>query len=291
MDLALSGAIDGLLLAWVYALMASGLTLVFGVMRLINVAQAAFVVLGGYLSYTLWDHTGLDPFAGLVVTMPAMFVVGVVVERLFISRLQQERLLMSLLVTFALAIAVQGIVDVVFSTDFIKVPVDYATDTFDVGGHYIAKVYVLAAAVSVAILVGLYGLLYRTTFGRTVRAASENPLGARVIGVDLVRVSAIAFGIGTALAAAGGAALVTTTAIHGATWYTLVPTLLAIVILGGLGSITGAVLASVLLLVSESVTAAVWTPAWATSVPYIALIVVLLLRPHGIAGRREARAE
>jgi branched-chain amino acid transport system permease protein len=288
---ALSAAIDGLLVAGVYALMSSGLTLVFGVMRLINVAQAAFVVLGGYLSYMLWENTGLDPFVGLIVTMPALFCLGVFVERAFISRLQRERLLMSLLATFALAIAIQGLLDVVFSTDFVKIPVAYATDTFAVAGFLIPKVYVLAFAMSVLILTGLYLLLHRTTFGRTVRATMENPLGASLIGVDLPRVSAIAFGVGTALAAAGGAALVTTTAIHGASWYGLVPTLLAIVILGGLGSISGALVASVILLVAESVTAAVWSPVWATTVPYVVLILVLLVRPQGITGPREVRAQ
>jgi branched-chain amino acid transport system permease protein len=291
MQLAVSGAIDGLLIAGVYALMASGLTLVFGVLRLINVAQAAFVVLGGYLSYALWDRAGIDPFVGLALTMPPMFALGVIIERVFISRLQRERLLMSLLVTFAIAIAIQGLLDVAFSTDYVKVTVAYSTQTFDVGGFLVAKVYVLAFAESAAILAALYFLLYRTTFGRTLRAATENPLGASLVGIDLARVSAIAFGLGTALAAAGGAALVTTTAIHAASWYGLVPTLLAIIILGGVGSLRGALLASVVLLVSESVTAIVWSPVWATSVPYAVLVAVLLFRPQGIAGRAEARAQ
>jgi branched-chain amino acid transport system permease protein len=291
MHLALTGAIQGLLAAGVYAVMASGLTLVFGVMHVINIAHAAFVVLGGYLTYTLWNELGLDPFLAILPILPAMFVVGVLVERLFLSRVKRNRLLMTMLVTFAIAVVIEGVLNVVYTSDLIQVTTSYVTATFDVGGIYIAQVYAYAFLLSAVLLGLLYVLLYRTTFGRSIRAVVDNPLGARLIGIDLERVNAISFGLGTALAAAGGAVYAMTSSVHGASWHGLIPTLLAIVILGGLGSIRGALVGSVAILVVEGTASVTWSPVWSKMITYGLLAAFLLLRPRGLLGTRELRAQ
>jgi branched-chain amino acid transport system permease protein len=289
--LALTGAIQGLLAAGVYAVMASGLTLVFGVMHVINIAHAAFVVLGGYLTYSLWTELGLDPFLAIIPILPVMFLLGVLVERLFLARVQRNRLLMTMLVTFAIAVVIEGLLNVVYASDYVQVSASYVTDTFDVGSIHIPQVYAYAFLLSAGLLGLLYVLLYRTSFGRSIRAVVDSPLGARLVGIDLNRVSAVSFGIGTALAAAGGSTLVMTTSIHGASWHGLIPTLLAIVILGGLGSIGGALVGSVAILVIESTAAITWSPVWANLFTYGLLAAFLLLRPRGLLGLRELRAQ
>lgn len=291
MSLVVTGAIQGLLVAGVYALMASGLTLVFGVMHIINIAQAAFVILGGYLTYSLWSELGVDPFLAIIPILPVMFLLGVLIESLFLARVKRNRLLMTMLVTFAIAVAIEGLLNVVYTSNYVKVSASYVTETFDVGTVHVAKVYAYAFLLSIGLLGLLYLLLYRTTFGRSIRAVVENPLGARLIGIDLDRVSAISFGLGTALAAAGGAAFVMTTNIHGASWRGLIPTLLAIGILGGLGSLRGALIGSATILVVESVAAVTWSPVWASLVTYALLAAFLLLRPRGLFGTRELRTE
>jgi branched-chain amino acid transport system permease protein len=289
--LILSGALDGLLAAGVFALMASGLTLIFGVMRVINLAQAAFVILGAYLSYQLQAWLQLDPFIGLLITMPLLFVVGVLLEVLVLSRLERDRELMSLLVTFAIAVIVEGLLNSLFGSSFITLGASYVNETFDVGGFPLERMQVYTFALSIAVLAALYGLLYRTTFGRSLRAAMENELGAELIGIDRARVSAITFGIGTALAGVGGMALASTSSVNPNSMYALMPTLLAIVILGGLGSLSGALIAAAVILVAEGITSVTWSATWAVVLSYSLMAVVLLVRPRGIFGRSEARAQ
>jgi branched-chain amino acid transport system permease protein len=283
------GVVDGILAAGLYALMAVGLSLVFGVMGIVNIGQSALVVLGGYAGYVLVEHIHIDPFLSLVVTMPAFFVLGVLIERLFLRRLERDRALLSLLATFAIATVIEGALGLVFTGSFIKINADYVVQTFDVGGLFIPRVYVFVFALSVALFGGLFLLLNHTTFGRSARAIMQDRLGAQVIGIRIDRVSAITFGLGTALAAAGGTAYAATNTINPASWYDLIPLLFAIVILGGLGSLRGVVIASLVVLVSTDVTAVVLSPIWSTLVAYAIILAVLAIRPRGLFGRREAR--
>jgi branched-chain amino acid transport system permease protein len=186
---------------------------------------------------------------------------------------------------------IEGLLNVVYTSDLIQVTASYVTATFDVGGIYIGQVYAYAFLLSAALLGLLYVLLYRTTFGRSIRAVVDNPLGARLIGIDLDRVNAISFGLGTALAGAGGAVYVMTSSVHGASWQGLIPTLLAIVILGGLGSIRGALVGSVAILVVEGTAAVTWSPIWSKMITYGLLAAFLLLRPRGLLGTRELRTQ
>ncbi len=283
--------VTGLLSGGIYALMASGLTLIFGVMDIINVGQGALVILGAYLSYVLEKYLNIDLFLGLLITMPAMFGLGIAVEWAFIRRLKRDRTMLSILVTFAIALIIEGILGLVFTTDYVQLHAWYVTASFGIGGFYLAYIYVFAFLLSVVLLAALYLLVYRTKFGQGLRASMQNRTAAELIGIDVGRIQNLTFGIGIALAAAGGMAFGATTSFNPGSSYDLISRLLVIIILGGMGSLGGALVASLIMLVVEDVTAVVWSPVWATTVFFALLVVLLLFRPQGMFGRLEGRRQ
>ena len=288
----LHAVVNGVLGGGVYALMAVGLTLIFGVLDIINIAQGVMVVLGAYLSYALSVHLHLDLFLGLLVTVPAMFVVGVVIQWAFIRPLRgRERTSMSLLACYAVAIIIEGILYRVFGPNYVTLNASYVTSSVHVLGFYLPYIYLYGFAMAVALVIGLYALLYRTKFGRSVRATMQDQTAARLIGINVNRVAALTFGIGVAVTAAGGMVFgATSGGINPNSGYDLISRLLAVIILGGLGSIGGALVAAVFMLTAEAIVD-IWYPTWSVAVFYAALVVVLTFRPRGLFGRQEARAQ
>jgi branched-chain amino acid transport system permease protein len=287
----LSAIVDGVLTGGVYALMAAGLTLIFGVLDIINIAQGVLVILAAYLSYALSAHLHLDLFLSLLITTPVMFVVGVVIQVLFMRRLRgRERTSMSLLASYAVMIIIEGILYLAFGPDFVQLKAWYVTGSVHILGFYLSYIYLFGFALAVVLVAGLYLMLYRTTFGRSLRATMQNQTAARLIGIDINRVSALAFGLGVAVTAAGGVVFGATNAFNANSGYDLISRLLAIIILGGMGSIGGALAAAIFMTTVESLVE-IWSPTWSVVVFYAALVVVLTIRPQGLFGRREARAQ
>jgi branched-chain amino acid transport system permease protein len=291
MTLIVDAIITGILTGGVYALMASGLTLVFGVMDIINVGQGALVILGAYLSYVLQQNYHIDLFLGLLITMPIMFFLGVLLEVAFIRPLKRDRTILSILVTFAIALIIEGILGMLFSNNIVQLQASYIDSSFQVGSFYLAHIYVYGFILSLILLGGLYLLLYRTKFGYSLLASMQNRTAAELIGIDVERVSAITFGIGVALAAAGGMAYGATYAFNPGSLYDLISRLLVIIILGGMGSLRGAFVASIGMLVIEDVTSVVWSPVWATTVFFALLIVIMVVRPQGLFGKLAGRQQ
>ncbi|MFZ0190995.1 MAG: branched-chain amino acid ABC transporter permease [Streptosporangiaceae bacterium] len=283
--------VDGILVGGVYALMAVGLTLIFGVLDIINIAQGVMVILGAYLSYELAARLNLDLFLGLLITVPAMFVIGVVIELAFIRPLRgRERTSMTLLVSYAVALIIEGILYQTFGADDRQLSAWYVTSSVHVFGFYLPYIYLFGFALALVLVVALYALLYRTGFGRSVRATMQDETAARLVGINISRVAAITFGIGVAVTAAGGMVYGATNSFNPNSGYDLISRLLAIIILGGLGSIGGALVASVFMITLESVVD-IWQPEWAIVVFYAALVIVLLIRPTGFFGRKAVRAQ
>ena len=284
--------VDGILSGGVYALMAAGLTLIFGVMDIINIAQGALIVLGAYMSYVLSVHLGIDLFLGLFITIPAFFALGVFIEWAFMRRLhERDRTAMSILVTYAVAIIIEGVLSVIFGVDYLQLHASYTDSTFHVFGFYLPYIYVFGFLLAVALLGALYWILYRTHFGRGVRGSLQNRIAAELIGVNVNRVRAVSVGIGVAVTAAGGMLFGATNAFNPSSGYDLISRLLSIVILAGLGSIGGALVAALFMVTLEDVVAVVWSPVWATLVYYASLIVVLSFRPGGLFGKAAVRAQ
>ena len=284
--------VDGVLTGGVYALMAAGLTLIFGVMEIINIAQGVMVILGAYLSYTLQVHAGIDPFVGLLITIPVMFMIGMVIEWGFIRRLApRDRTALSILATFAVAIVIEGILTQAYSADLRSLNAWYVERSVHVLGFYLPYIYLFGFALAVVLLGALYLFVYRTRTGYSIRASMQNRAGAQLIGIDIDRVSAITFGIGAAATAAGGMVYGATNTFNPDSGYDLISRLLVIVVLGGLGSIGGALVAAILALVIEDVTSVLWSPVWSSTMFFAVLVLVLVVRPTGLFGQQAVRAQ
>jgi branched-chain amino acid transport system permease protein len=278
----------GLLIGGVYALMASGLTLVFGIQKVINVAQGALVILAAYLSYTLFTHLHIDPFLSILIVTPAMFALGVMVQLVFVRSLRgPDAPELSLLVTWALALGIEGVLSVIFSTTFRATNPSYADRSWDLFGYQVSVVRTFAFCASAILLTLLSLLLTRSRFGRAVRATVQNPTAATLLGVDANRVQTLSFGLGVSLAAAAGAVYGVIYPFNPASHYDLISRLLTIVVLGGLGSIGGAVVAALAMGVIEAIVAVEFSPTWSAFSFFVILLAFLLLRPQGIFGVRE----
>jgi len=284
--------IDGVLTGGVYALMAAGLSLIFGVMDIINIAQGAMVVLGAYLSYVLSVHVGIDLFVGLLITVPAMFGLGVLLEWCFMRRLREgDRTSMSILVTYAVAIVIEGVLTWIFGSDYRELSAPYINSSVHILNFYLPDIYLLGFGMAAILLGGLYVLFFRTKFGRGLRASLQNRTAADLIGINVNRTRMIAVGIGVAVTACGGMVYGATVAFNPDSGYDLISRLLAIVILGGMGSIGGAMASAVLLLVLADVVAVWWSPTWSILVFFAAILLVLSVRPAGLFGARAVRAQ
>jgi branched-chain amino acid transport system permease protein len=287
----LDAVLAGILTGTVYALMATGLSLIFGVLDIIDVAQAGYVILAAYLSFVLMQSFHIDLFVGLLITMPLLFLLGLAVEVLFIRPIKRDRTQLSILVTFGIGLVIEGILGVRFGTTERELDAWYVTQGVKVGNFYVAYVYIFAFILALALIAALFLLLYRTKFGRSVRALMQNRTAAQLIGINVERVSAITFAIGVALTAAGGMAYGATTPFNNNSWYDLITRLFAIIILGGLGSVQGALIGGVIMLILSDVTAVVWSPVWSSAVFFFALVLLLLFRPQGLFGRLATRKQ
>ena len=289
MKLILEALVTGILTGGVYALMASGLTLVYGVMEVVNIAQGIFVVAGAYLSYTLQQHLHLDLFLGLLVTVPIMFILGLFIEWAVLRRLKRDRIVLSVLVTFAITLIIEGLLGLVYGASLVYLHAWYISTSFQIFGFYISYIYVFAFLLSMLLLGALYLLVYRTKFGFSLRASMQDRAAALLIGINVEQVQAITFGIGIALAAAGGMAFGATNIFNASSASDLITRLLVVIVLGGMGSLWGALIASLLMLVIGDIAAVVWSPIWSSTLFFALLIVLLVARPQGLFGQREGR--
>jgi branched-chain amino acid transport system permease protein len=281
----IQGLILGVLTGGMYALMASGQTLIFGIMKVINLAQGAMVILSAYVAYQLFTSFGIDPFVVIPITTVGMFLIGVSVQLVLLRPLRlEDRAELSLLVTFAVALLIEGILSVIWKTSFRTIGTSYADFSWTVHGYEVPEVGVYVFALSLVALAGLFLILNRTRFGRAIRATVQNPESARLLGVESERVSAAGFGLGAATAGAAGSAYGLLYTFFPGSHYDLISLLLSIVVLGGLGSIVGAVLGAIVVSTSFAVVASTVSPAWAPMTFFVILIAVLLIRPQGLLG-------
>ncbi|PFG66450.1 amino acid/amide ABC transporter membrane protein 1 (HAAT family) [Propionibacteriaceae bacterium ES.041] len=275
----------GLLVGGVYALMASGLTLIFGVMRVINLAHGAFAIVAAYLTFTLWASFGFDPLLVIPVVMVVMFGLGWLAYVLVVRHVRGSHITMTVLATFGLALLLEGVMGFIWGNRSASVRPAYADASVQIGPFALPVVTLIAAGIAALVLFGLQLLLERTWTGRAIRAASLNESGALLVGVSVKALAATTFAIGIATVGAGGAILATTYPFVPATHYQWIARLLAIVVLGGLGSLPGAVLGALLIGVGEMFATAYIGASWPVAVPFLVIFIVLLVRPQGILGQ------
>jgi branched-chain amino acid transport system permease protein len=287
MTSALQLLILGLTLGGVYALMASGLTLVFGVMHIVNLAHAVFIFLSAYLTFFAFTEFGVDPFAALALTMPVMFGVGVALYRLLFPRLEGSHRFMqaTVLLTFSLALVVEGLLAFLFTGTVRTTNPPYATDALIVGPYFIPTAQLYASGVSVVLLGLLWAFLYLTRTGYAIRATMQNRTAAQIVGVNVRRTSGIAFGVGMALAGASGSLLSFLFTFFPSGHWQWIALLLSVVVLGGLGSLKGALVGAVVLAVASVYVGDWFGQTWQPMTFYLALFLILMVRPQGLFGR------
>jgi branched-chain amino acid transport system permease protein len=279
----------GLTFGGVYTLMASGLTLIFGVMKIVNLAHPAFIVAAAYISYVLFHEFAIDPMLSIAVNMAIMFVAGMLVYTLILRRgaAGPRYTETTVLATFAIALIVEGTLGTIFTNTNRSVNPRYATQVFFVGDVFIPRGQLYAFGISIALMVGLVLLLKYTRLGYAIRATAQNRSAAQTVGVNVDRTSMLAFGIGTALAGASGSLLSFMYSFTPGTHWDWVSILLALVVLGGLGKLAGAVVGAVLLAVVAGFVSSFIGPTWQPLTFYLSLFIVLLVRPQGIFGERQ----
>lgn len=290
MSLFLQSLVLGLLLGGLYALLAAGLTLYFGVMRVVMIAHSAFLIMAAYLAWYFHFRTGLDPLLSLIVTVPLFFAAGVVMQRLLIARLRPATLtMMSVLLTFSIALLIEGMLGFVWSGTQRRIRLEYSGSSLELFGAHIAVVKLIAFGLAAASLGGLYVLLKLTKFGQALRATIQHREAAQLVGIDTDRIAGYGFGIGLATAAIGGTALALDSTIYPSLHWHWIGPLMAIIVVGGLGSIPGAAIAAMLLGLAQSLLQLPLGTTWAQTVFYVALFLTLMIRPQGFFGGRLAQ--
>jgi len=273
----------GLLVGGVYALMSSGLTLIFGVMRVINVAHGAFLILAAYSTYWLFQLTGLDPIISIALTAPLLFGLGWVIQRYILSRIENpER--SSVIITFALAVTLEGLMGTFWKTTIRSVKPEYASEVLKFASYRFPVTRLAGFAAALLVLLILYLILQRTNLGRAIRATIQDRNAAQLVGVNVQMVSAVTFGIGIATAAAGGSLLSMIYSFNASSQTDWITRVLSVIVLGGMGSLPGAFVAAIILGVMEQLTAVVVTLYWSPIVFYLFLFLTLIFRPQGLMG-------
>jgi branched-chain amino acid transport system permease protein len=276
--------VSGLLAGALYAMVALGLGLIFGVMRVLNVAHGPLLMLGAYITYWLFSTVGLNPYLSLLVSMPLVFLIGVALQHVLVRRVVDAPELSSLLLTFGISIALVNLAQLAFTSDLRSV--EFLTGSFLVGPFAFSKSRVIACLFAAGITTLAFLFLQKTRMGKAIRAVSQSREVAQVCGINVQRIHLFAFGLASALAAAGGTLVAVMVAIQpemGAV-YTFKSFL--VIVLGGAGNYPGALLGGLLLGLVEQLASLFLTTQVNEAVAYVLLVLVLLLRPTGLLGGR-----
>lgn len=276
---------NGILLGGLYALMALGLALVWGVLNIVNLAHGAFIMLGGYVCYYLFMDLRIDPLAALPIAMLAMFLLGYVIQRYILNLIVRSAMFNTLLITFGIDVVLTYCAQIAFSADFRTINPSYAGANFIFAGATIPLVRLLTFVIAIALTVGLWLFLLHSRPGRAIRATAQNLVAARLYGVEPRAIYALTFGLGAALAGAAGGLYGVVSQINPYIGAPLTAKSFAIAIIGGLESPLGVIVGGFCLGIVESLTALYIGPTFTDVASFGVLVLVLIVRPSGILGR------
>jgi len=291
MDLILQVIVSGLLLGGVYALLSVGLTLIFGVVRIINFAHGELMMVGMYLTFWLFHSHHMDPYLSIIAVAPALFVVGMGVQRLIIQPIFDSSALMKIFATVGLFIALQNLALMLFRADFRTIQTSYSMSTVVVSNISISIPRLVAFGFALILFVALYLLLRLTLVGKAMRAVAENRIVAELMGIRVQRLYLLTFGLGSALTGMAGALILPFTYVFPTVGsiYTLLA--FVVVVLGGLGNMAGAFFGGLFIGLVESFSGVYVSPALKEAVYYVIFILILLVRPQGLFGKGKGTEE
>jgi len=278
--------INGVLLGGLYAAVALGLTLVFGVMRLVNLAHGELLVGAAYVSYAIVSHTGLDPLLSLTLVVPAVALAAYPIQRLILNPLVTHGLEPPLVATFGLSIVAQTAFVLIFTSDAKSLNASYAVTGIDILGETVPQVYVISLGIGVALVALLHLGLTRLRFGKALRAAAEDAEAAATLGIDVKHVYAATFALAAALAAVGGVLIGVTFSLTPTTGTSWLLRGFTVIVLGGMGSVWGTLAGGVVVGIAEQLGATWFGPQYHDLVVFSLLVIVLVLRPQGLFGRK-----
>jgi branched-chain amino acid transport system permease protein len=277
--------ISGILVGGVYALIGIGLTIIFGVMRVINFAHGDLLMLGMYLTWRLFDRFHVDPFVSIVAGIPVMFAFGAVLQKVFINRVLNALPQNQILLTIGLGLIMSNTMMLAYTSDYRIISTTYSSSSFRLAGISISTPLAISFLITVVITAALYWFLLRTDTGQAIRATAQDREAASLMGINVRRMSVLAFGIGAALAATAGALISPTYYIFPQVGSTFTLKSFVIVVLGGMGSILGATLGGVIIGVTESLAAVYISSGLKELFVFVLFLVILLVKPAGLLGK------
>jgi len=284
-DLLAQVLINGVLLGGLYAVMALGLALVWGVLNIVNLAHGAFIMLGAYLAWHLYTYLGIDPFLGLPLTAIVMFCVGYALQRGLLNLIVRAPMFNTLLITFGLEVVLTYLAQLAFSADFRTINPPNAGSSIALGPLVVPLARLMAFGVAAALTIGMWLFLLRTKLGRAIRATAQNLVAARLYGVAPRHLYAVTFGIGIGLAGAAGSLYGTVSQINPYIGATLTAKCFAIAIIGGLDNPLGVLVGGLVLGIIESLTVLYIGATYDDVASFGVLVLVLIVRPTGLLGK------
>ena len=281
---ALQAVLNGLLTGSLYALIGMGMALIFGVMRIVNFAHGAFMMLGMYVVYVLYDRAGISPFYGFIAGAAVLFVLGFLVYRLLLQRISGKSDFMQILLTLGLALITIDGIQLIFGADYHQVNLPILGENVRFGRITLNAPWLIAFAITLVVAVGMFLFVMKSRFGRALRAIAQNPYAAELMGIDVKLVQAISFGMGLAAVGIAGGLLLPVFYLYPGVGDQFTLKAFVMVVLGGMGSVEGAAFAGLTLGVIENLTSLYWGNQWALTVDFILFLLVLSLRPSGLFG-------
>ena len=279
---------NGLLVGGVYSLMAIGLTLIFGVMKVVNFAHGSLIMLGMYTCYWAVVLLKIDPYLSLFISMGVLFFIGAAFQRFLINPILSAPEHNQLLLTLGVSLFMENLAVFLWSPDYRVLKTGYANINFYIGDISISLVRLLAFAIAMILAGLLYLILTRTDLGKAIRAASEEPRGALLMGINIRRIYMITFGIGAACAGVSGAAITPFIPVYPYVGWLFVITGFVVVVLGGMGNIAGAFVGGLIIGLADSVGAMLLPGAMKSIISFTIFILILLFKPTGLFGRKNA---
>ena len=278
--------VNGLLIGGIYALVSIGVTLIFGVVKIVNFAQGEFVMIGMYISYFLATYLGMDPLASLIVAMPILFVVGVLLQHFLIRRVLGLGDMPQIFLTFALSLLLINVTLLLFTANYRTVQTSYTETSIHLGEVYVAVAKLIAFVVAMVLSGALWVFLHATDLGKAMRAASQNRDVAMLMGINPNRVFCVALGIALALAGAAGSLLMPFYSAYPFVGQVFVLMAFVAVVLGTLGNVIGALIASLMMGVAESLGIQYVGADSGLIVVFAMLLLTLAFKPTGLGGGR-----